>query len=97
MKRETENRTRRNAETEAAPEIVIPDGVVVRVIDLPPHVGAVTSVDEDECFNVYVNGNLTEEARERALRHELEHIRADHFYQKNRPVSQCESAVATSN
>lgn len=54
--------------------------IFVRMIPLPDTVPAVTIPNDDSTFDVYINANLPEEYQNRALEHELEHIRRDHFY-----------------
>lgn len=79
----------KTAQNERIPQI--PDGVFVRLIELPRHVGGVTSVDSDGCYNVYINLRLDDEGRRRALRHELAHIRLGHFHQPDRPLAEREA------
>ena len=54
--------------------------IFVRTIPLPNAVRAVTLPNNDGTFDIYINARLPEELQERALAHELEHIRRDHFY-----------------
>jgi len=54
--------------------------IFVRMIPLPIAVRAVTLPNDDGTFDIYINENLPEELQHRALTHELEHIRRDHFY-----------------
>lgn len=54
--------------------------VFVRMVSLPPSVRAVTLPNDDATFDIYINAELSEELQEKALEHELEHIRLDHFY-----------------
>ena len=54
--------------------------IFVRLIPLPDTVRAVTIPNDDGTFDIYVNNNLPDELQDRALAHELEHIRRDHFY-----------------
>lgn len=59
--------------------------VCVRMVELPSSVRAVTIPNDDTTFDVYINSILPEELQIRALEHELEHIKLDHFYD-NKPV-----------
>lgn len=43
-------------------------------------VKAVTFPNDDGTFDIYLNTLYPEEELQHALRHELEHIRLDHFY-----------------
>ena len=62
---------------------------ILRLAPLPPRVNAVTVVDANGDFNIYVNENLSLEARRSAYDHELEHIRREHFF-TDIPVEECE-------
>ena len=53
----------------------------IRRLDFPNRsVKAVTFPNSDGTFDIYVNTLYPESVQEDALRHELEHIRLDHFY-----------------
>lgn len=52
----------------------------IRVIPFPYNVKAVTLPCNDGSFDIYINANLCEEYRMKALIHELEHIKHNHFY-----------------
>ena len=52
----------------------------VRLVDLPPRVGGMVSMDEEGFYNVYINSRLTRERQREALRHELDHIAGDDLY-----------------
>jgi GTPase SAR1 family protein len=43
---------------------------------------AVTLPDENGDFTIILNANLSDEARQMALQHEMSHIRRDHFYKE---------------
>lgn len=59
--------------------------IFVRSIPLPEAVKAVVLPNDDGTFDIYLNSILPEEIQQRALTHELAHIRKDHFY-NNDPV-----------
>lgn len=61
----------------------------VYYVALPHRVHAVVLPCSDNSFDIYINLSLPEACQREALRHELEHIRRDHFYDTN-PVSQNE-------
>lgn len=63
--------------------------VIVRVIDLPDTIPAVTVLDENGDYNVYLNGCLSKDSHDEAVRHELRHINKEHFYIE-KPVRECE-------
>lgn len=54
--------------------------IFVRMIGMPDTVPAVVLPNDDGTFDIYINENLPEEMQNRALEHELEHIRRDHLY-----------------
>ena len=63
---------------------------ILRLAPLPARVNAVTVVDANGDFNIYVNENLSIEEQRRAYTHELEHIRRNHLF-INKPVEECEA------
>lgn len=56
------------------------DAVIIRIIDLPPAVRGLTVKDENDDYNIFINARLSDDLRAEAFRHEVEHIRAGHFY-----------------
>ena len=56
------------------------EDVFVRLVTLPWNTPALTVVNDDDTFDVYINVRLPEELRTEAFRHEMEHIRKNHFY-----------------
>ena len=52
----------------------------VRYVDLPPAVEGVTVPNDDGTFDIYISEHLPPDRREACLRHELRHVRRDHFY-----------------
>ncbi len=65
------------------------DDVICRFIGLPAKINAVTVVDNNGDFNVYINANLSCEEQKKAYRHEVRHIRKNHFFIQ-KPVKDCE-------
>ena len=65
------------------------DNIICRLMDLPGKVNAVTMVDENGDYNIYVNSHLSREEQRRAYRHEERHIYKGHFY-TSKAVSVCE-------
>ena len=63
----------------------VPD-YYVRLVELPPTVFGATLPNDDGTFSVYINARLGDAARRETLRHELEHMARDHFYQ-NGPIA----------
>ena len=54
--------------------------IFVRLVSFPKTIRAVTLPNDDGTFDIYINSDLPEELQHKALNHELEHIRRDHFY-----------------
>ena len=69
---------------------------MTRVITLPDGVSAMTVVDENGDYNIYINAALTREAAECAMRHEMTHIRQGHF-EVDRSVTECEKEAREGN
>lgn len=65
----------------------------VRLVDLPPRVGGMVSMDDDGFYNIYLNARLSREMQRAALRHELEHIADDDLY-NTRPITEVERREA---
>ena len=65
------------------------NNIFVRMVPFPAHVRAVTIPNNDCTFDIYINSNLPEELQQKALQHELNHIRMDHFYNSD-PVAKNE-------
>lgn len=55
-------------------------GIFVRCIALPWSVEAVTIPNDDNTYNVYVNSTRCQATQEKALQHEIRHIKLSHFY-----------------
>ena len=55
------------------------DDCIIRLLDLPCSVKAVTALDEDGCANIYINSKLSREEQQKAARHELAHVCRDDF------------------
>ena len=68
------------------------DDCIVRLLDLPCSVKAVTALDEDGCFNIYLNSKLSREEQQKAIKHELVHVRKDDFC-NDTDIHTCEEAA----
>lgn len=67
------------------------DEYYIRRVPFPNRsVRAATFPNDDGSFDVYVNALLSEAEQQRALAHELRHIRLGHFY-SDEPLSQKEA------
>lgn len=73
-------------------EVTLMDDVFIRYIRLPSTVQAVTVPDENADYNIYVNKNLCFNQVEKAIEHELEHIRNGDF-EEYIPVAEIEKRV----
>ena len=52
----------------------------VYMLPLPGDINAAVRVSPDGWVSIYINDYLSPEARKKALKHELEHIRRDDWY-----------------
>lgn len=52
----------------------------VRLIDLPPSVHGMVSMDESGFYNIYLNAHDNSIEQRRTLDHELRHIALEHFF-----------------
>jgi thiamine kinase-like enzyme len=56
------------------------DTIIVRHVDMPTDTKAMTVLDHNGDYNIYINDRLSRNQREEAYRHELAHIkRGDHY------------------
>ena len=72
------------------------DDIICRFIELPPRVNAVTVVDENGDFNIYVNSRLSTEEQRKAFSHEKRHIKKAHFHSL-KSVEECEDEAKKDN
>lgn len=70
------------------------DNIIMRLIELPRRVNAVTVTDDDGDYNIYFNSRLSEHEVKKALRHEIKHITFNHLYDK-RTVADDETAASS--
>jgi Zn-dependent peptidase ImmA (M78 family) len=62
----------------------------VRVIPFPVYsIGGAVTPNDDGTFSVYINANLSLERQRKALKHELDHIENDDFY-NGKPITEIE-------
>ena len=54
--------------------------IFIRGIQFPLTIEGATALDSDGNYNVYINTLLSEKTQKRTIRHELNHIRKEHFY-----------------
>ena len=60
--------------------------IFIRYINMELSVPAVTQIDSNGDYNVYINARLGYAQQQQAKEHELRHITGDHFY-RNSPVT----------
>lgn len=56
------------------------DNIFIRPLFLPPKVHAVTVIDDNGDFNIYINSEVCETQQKKAYSHELRHVKLNHFY-----------------
>lgn len=56
------------------------DSLIIRKINLPIGVNAITVLDAEGNYNIYLNDRLSYDQQDVAFRHEVEHIKRGHFY-----------------
>ena len=54
--------------------------IFIRGIEFPLSIEGATVLDADGNYNVYINTLLSEETQRKTTKHELKHIKKDHFY-----------------
>lgn len=54
--------------------------IFIREIEMPLSIKAFTTIDQNGDYNVFINANLSEEAKRLALQHEKIHISRGDFY-----------------
>ena len=54
--------------------------VFIRGIKFPLTIEGATVLDADGNYNVYINTSLSYETQKRVVKHELTHIKKEHFY-----------------
>lgn len=65
------------------------DDIICRYLPFPATVNAVTVLDDEGDFNIYINSSLSAAEQKKAFEHEKAHIIKNHFY-KDLPVPDCE-------
>ena len=66
--------------------------IFTRLIDLPTAINAVTTVDAECDYNVYINSRISSVEQRKAYEHELRHIRLGHFHSQ-KSAAECEREV----
>jgi hypothetical protein len=60
------------------------------IIDLPEHIPAMVTPDEDGNYIIYFNARATREQQAKAALHELKHIQKNHFSNYTKTVEELE-------
>jgi hypothetical protein len=68
------------------------DDIFIRLTQLPSRVKAMTVLDENADFNIYINSTLSKDEMRKAYLHEVQHIEKKHF-DKEISVAQAESEI----
>ena len=70
----------------------MPENCIVRIVDFPRDVGGVNGMvllDESGFYNIYLNARASWFQQRKALRHELDHIENDDFF-NGKPIDEIE-------
>ena len=59
------------------------ENVITRVISLPATIKAMTILDNDGDYNIYLNVGLSWEEQRAAYKHEMRHIKFGDFFKKS--------------
>lgn len=59
---------------------MIMNDIFLRQIKMPLSIRAFTILDSNDDYNVYLNADLSEEAKQISYNHELQHIKNNDFY-----------------
>lgn len=62
----------------------------VRLVPLPAKVDGLTVPNDDGSFDIYLNADHCEARRQEHLKHEIDHIFEDHFYQETKSITAIE-------
>lgn len=65
------------------------DNICVNIIDMPEVIKGFTKLCDYDFYNIYINAKYSLEEQKKILKHELNHIRNNHFYSGNF-VDECE-------
>lgn len=60
------------------------DTIITRIVDLPLGVKGVTVKDDEGDYNIYLNARYSPDVQAKAFRHEVDHIKKEHFYDERR-------------
>lgn len=66
--------------------------IFIRMTQLPNRVKAMTVIDENSDYNIYLNSTLSQDELKKAYLHEIQHIEKKHF-DKDISVAQAENEI----
>ncbi len=69
------------------------DNICVNIIDMPAVIKGFTKLCDYDFYNIYINAKYSLEEQRKILKHELNHIRKNHFY-LDMPVEICEKEAS---
>lgn len=55
---------------------------IIKIIEMPGWMEGRTVLDANDNYLIYINANLSDDAKERALEHERRHILAGDFFEQ---------------
>ena len=58
----------------------LPEDTIVRLVDLPTHIGGMVSESPDGVKNIYLNARRSTPGQHRSLDHEIDHIEHDDLH-----------------
>lgn len=64
---------------------------VVRLVNLPGDIGGAVRLSDDGFANIYINDQMSPNARRKAFDHEMRHIENNDFY-NDKPIQEIEGA-----
>ncbi|MBE7045959.1 MAG: hypothetical protein E7396_00940 [Ruminococcaceae bacterium] len=65
------------------------DNICVNIIDMPTVIKGFTKLCDYDFYNIYINAKYSLEEQKKILKHELNHIRSNHFH-SDKYVEECE-------
>lgn len=69
------------------------EDIFIRKVQAPLSMRAMTILDENGDYNIYINQDLSPAALENAMRHEMLHIKRGDFFKYNTAVEEIENEV----
>lgn len=54
--------------------------IIIRYVDMPCTCKGYTVTDDNDDYNIYINNSIGIIEQKKTLKHEIQHIKKDHFY-----------------